>query len=373
MPNPKTNIVLIPELTGFISTDQISPDVIINARQMRTEGHLRYIDSLFDYLLEYDDNLAGNCDVRVESIRAREYTITNITNQKQLDFLLDILKHHYDELVQVAVEGKLYGHLFRQIVWENIAGYYTPAELIDYKEIDLRILKRKIELFVEDERIDTDDHRFLKKLFKKSILNSLCKYYAFSSFALNNWASFTETFGKPLRLGKYEAGASANDVSLLKEAVESLGDDQAAVIPKTVAIEFIDHAQKTASKDLYESLASFARNAVTKRILGQILTTEAVSTGSYAQSKTHDRVRHDILRADLRDCENLISHFLTVANNLNFPDQKIEIDIDDSQPVELSERIAIDRDLVLSIGLEIDEDYFYKTYKVPKPDSKKKL
>jgi len=365
------NIAKISEKPGF-AYGYVTPDTIIHARIMKGEGRLQLIDSLFDYLLELDDKLAGSCDVRVESVRARDYKITNVDNDKQLTFLQNILAEFYDELIQIAIEGKLYGHLFRQIKYnQNQDGYIIPIELIDYKEIDLRVVDRKLELYQNYELFPTEDHRFLKELYPKSILNSICQYYVFRFFALNNWAAFTETYGKPFRLGRYSPGATQQDISLLKEAVEALGDDQAAVIPESTMIEFADHVQKTASKDLYESLAVFCENAVTKRILGQILTTEAVSTGgSYAQSKTHNQVRNDIIRGDIRDAERLIGRFLTTINNLNYPPLNITVDIDDTPPINLTERINIDTQLVY-LGLEIDHDYFYETYKIPDPRKKK--
>ena len=68
--------------------------------------------------------------------------------------------------------------------------------------------------------------------------------------------------------------------------------------PDGTTIEFVN-TEKTSSTDLYERLARYCDEQVSKAILGQTLTSDS-GGGSYAQSKTHNDVRHDLTVADCK-------------------------------------------------------------------------
>jgi phage gp29-like protein len=63
--------------------------------------------------------------------------------------------------------------------------------------------------------------------------------FLFKSFTVKDWAIFCEAYGQPLRLGKYDAGASERDKEKLLEAVSNIGTDYAAIVPVSMAIEFV--------------------------------------------------------------------------------------------------------------------------------------
>lgn len=82
------------------------------------------------------------------------------------------------------------------------------------------------------------------------------------------------------------------------EAIISLGTDAAGIVPSSTMIEFIE-SQKTTSVEIYEKLARYCDEQISKAILGQTLTSDS-GGGSYAQSKTHNEVRHDLTVADAK-------------------------------------------------------------------------
>lgn len=102
----------------------------------------------------------------------------------------------------------------------------------------------------------------------------------------------------PWRIGKYDPGASEADKQELLDAIVRIGSDAAGIIPETTMIEFKE-ANKTTSADIYEQLARYCDEQISKAILGQTLTSDS-GGGSYAQSKTHNEVRHDLTAADAK-------------------------------------------------------------------------
>lgn len=122
--------------------------------------------------------------------------------------------------------------------------------------------------------------------------------FLFKSFTAKDWAIFCEAYGQPLRLGKYDAGASEADKEKLLEAVTNIGTDYSAIVPVSMAIEFIK-ADLAGSHDLYEKRADWLDRQTSKSVLGQTSTTDA-QKGSYAVGKVHDGVRDDLEKADAK-------------------------------------------------------------------------
>lgn len=132
--------------------------------------------------------------------------------------------------------------------------------------------------------------------------------FMFKSYTIKDWAIFCEAYGQPLRLGKYDTGATEADKEILLNAVASIGTDYAAIVPQSMAIEFIK-ADIAGSHQLYKERADWLDQQVSKAVLGQTGTTDAIA-GGYAVGKVHDGVREDIERADARQLAATINRDL---------------------------------------------------------------
>lgn len=189
---------------------------------------------------------------------------------------------------------------------------------------------------------------------RAGILRVVAWMYLFKNYDLKDWVSFAEIYGLPLRLGKYAPGASDSDKAALMRALIQIGSDAAGIIPDGTSIDFIT-TEKTSSSDLYERLARYCDEQISKAILGQTLTSDS-GGGSYAQSKTHNDVRHDLTVAD---CKALAS---TLRRDLirplcifNFGEDKripyIRFDCEESE--DLTQTATILGTLIEKVGLRI--------------------
>ena len=132
---------------------------------------------------------------------------------------------------------------------------------------------------------------------KYVVLRVVAWMYLFKNYDIKDWVSFCEVYGMPLRLGTYDATASDKDKAALYDAIIKMGTDAAGVVPSGTDIKFIE-SNKQSSVDIYEKLARFCDEQMSKAIVGQTLTSD--SGGSYAQSKTHNDVRQDLTQADCK-------------------------------------------------------------------------
>lgn len=122
--------------------------------------------------------------------------------------------------------------------------------------------------------------------------------FMFKNFDLKAWVQFLELYGQPFRLGRFPSGASEDEKQLLLRAVRDIGADAAAVVPTGMDIEFITDSGSKGGAG-HRDLAEYMDYQISKVVLGQSTTTDAIS-GGHAVSKEHQEVREDIERADAK-------------------------------------------------------------------------
>jgi SPP1 gp7 family putative phage head morphogenesis protein len=367
---PDFKAIDITEPVNYFAEFDITAERIINAiNEFRNSKKLKDLAALYDDLLEADDGLSGNIDIRMESLKTRALIIKTELTDKQADYFDVITEDFYTELVEIFLWAKLKRFEFRQIEYEQVGALWFPKQFHDYKGLDLRIEDNQLELYTDGEKKTLDDYRFIRLLRKNSIIQPLMKYYVFFAFALNNWATLTEMYGKPWRTAKYEPGITTQaNIDSVFAMLKKMGTNMAGVFPKSVEVEFKDFQGKSASKDLYESLIKFCDSRSTKRVLGTTVVTEQQAIGSNAKAKTAREVTKDILRGDAREFSTFISGFYTRLNQINFnQDQIIKAHSDISEPIDLHKEIDLDVKLQNQIGIYLDDDYFYDTYNRPRP------
>lgn len=131
--------------------------------------------------------------------------------------------------------------------------------------------------------------------------------FLFKFYGVKDWATFAESYGQPLRLGKYDASATPKDIDVLFNAVAMIGTDCAAVVPKSMEIEFVKADGGSGSgADLYQRFAEFLDKQVSKAVLGQAGTADMQSGGGYAQAKVLDGVRDDLRESDAKQLARTI-------------------------------------------------------------------
>ncbi|MGO4196555.1 DUF935 domain-containing protein [Rhizobium sp. YAF28] len=131
------------------------------------------------------------------------------------------------------------------------------------------------------------------------LARAVCWTFLFKSFAGKDWAIFCEAYGQPLRLGKFGPGASEADKAILLQAVANIGVDYSAIVPASMAVEFVK-ADISGSHELYEKRSDWLDRQVSKVVLGQTGTTDMSGSSGYAQAKVHDGVKADIERSDAK-------------------------------------------------------------------------
>jgi phage gp29-like protein len=142
--------------------------------------------------------------------------------------------------------------------------------------------------------------------------------------------------------------------------------DAVAVIPDDSSVE-IQEANKSSSAEVFEKLIDKMNSEISKAILGQTLTTEIGSTGSYAASNTHMAVRQDIIDADKKLVEKTINQLIQWIYEINFANAEIpKFELFEPEDVDLT---LAQRDKILSeSGVKFTKEYFIKAYGLEEED-----
>ena len=225
----------------------------------------------------------------------------------------DMLKDMMDAL------GK--GYSATEIIWDRQGPQWTPARY-EWRDPRFFMFDRVSgrELLLIDEQdlngVPLPPYKFIvhqpriksglpirNGLARLAVVGYMCKAYS-----VKDWMAFAEVFGMPLRLGRYGANASNEDIQTLISAVANIGSDAAAVLPDSMRIEFQQAAQGAGGDKLFLGLAQWWDEQISKGVLGQTMTTDNGS--SNAQAQVHDKVRGDIQVDDARQLCNTLNRDL---------------------------------------------------------------
>lgn len=192
--------------------------------------------------------------------------------------------------------------------------------------------------------------------------------YLFKKYTERDWAIFTQTYGQPLRVGKWGAGASEADKNTLFNAVANIAGDCGAIIPDSMTIDFIEAKNTNSSGDLYLKRADHIDQQISKAVLGQTSTTDAV-VGGLGSGKEHRQVQEDIERADAASLAAIINRDLIRPwMDLEFGPQPAYPTLVIARPEQedLKAEAEILKELVAS-GLKVKAEQVYSRFGWEKP------
>jgi len=310
-----------PTLTGVRSPSTGYPGDGLDPRRLATvlreadEGNpVRYLE-LAETMEERDAHYVGVLGTRRRSVSQLEITVEeggdSPAEEAAAQMVRDWLRRDElaDELFDILdAIGK--GYSFTEIIWETSAGQWRPQRLewrdprwFRFDRLDLRT-----PLLIDEAGRDQPlpGGKFISAVMRAKsgitprggLARVATWCYLFKKYTERDWSIFTQTYGQPLRLGRFPPHASEADRDTLFRAVANIAGDCAAIIPEGMSIDFVTAEAKT-SVDLYQQRAEWYDKQVSKAVLGQTSTTDA-EVGGLGSGKEHREVQQDIETADAR-------------------------------------------------------------------------
>lgn len=388
---PDTNEIAVAQVTDKYSeypSNGLTPVKLAEIFKEADAGDVLRQMELFEEMEEKDPHLFSQLQTRKNAVTGLDFEIIPFSDDPRDKEIADFIEEQINGIESLEdVETDLLDAIGKCFAVSEIMWGYDEGHVV-VREIKSRHQKRFFWDSLDDSfKVRTKDapegillptNKFIVHRYKArsghtsraGILRVVAWMYLFKNYDLKDWVSFAEVYGLPLRLGKYAPGASEADKVALMQALIQIGADAAGIIPDGTSIDFIT-TEKTSSSDLYERLARYCDEQISKAILGQTLTSDS-GGGSYAQSKTHNDVRHDLTVAD---CKSLAS---TLRRDLirplcifNFGEDKrvphIRFDCEESE--DLTQTATIIGTLVNEVGLRVPTSFIYKKFSIPEPEA----
>lgn len=224
--------------------------------------------------------------------------------------------------------------------------------------------------------VELDPYKWLVTMIKArsghpsraSLLRTCFWPYLFRNFGLKSFVQFCEIYGIPLRVGTYEAGAGPAEIEALRSALRGISTDAAALISALTKIEFPEVVTKSATGEMYNRLIELLRKDVSQAVLGHTGAAES-TPGKLGGEDAALEAKWELVAADASAMDYSISDGLirplvefNYGARQKYPFYKTKIE----KPKDLKTMAEVDQVLV-SIGVPLEEDYFYETYGRPKP------
>ncbi|MGC9368700.1 MAG: DUF935 domain-containing protein [Paracoccaceae bacterium] len=302
-------------VTGY-PADGLDPLRLASIMRGADQGDpVRYLE-LAEAIEERDLHYLGVLGTRRRSVSQIDITVEpggdSAEDEAMAQMVRDWLKRDelQDELFDILdCIGK--GVSFTEIMWERSEGQWQPGQL-EYRDprwfrFDRRDLATPMMLDERGQEVPLPGFKFIFASIKaksglplrSGLARAVTWAYLFKKYTERDWSIFSQTYGQPLRVGKFGPGASEDDKNKLFRAVANIAGDCAAIIPESMMIEFIETGNLGAAIDLYEKRANFYDKQVSKAVLGQTATTDA-EVGGLGSGKEHREVQEDIERSDAR-------------------------------------------------------------------------
>jgi len=374
-----TRDVGAPSLSGARSPLTSYPGDGLNplrlAQILRAADHgdpVRYME-LAEVIEERDPHYLGVIGTRKRSVSQLDITVEAASDDahdgKLADMVRDWVKR--DELQQELfhiLDCLSKGYSATAIIWDHSEGQYLPKELAWRDPRIIRFarhdLARPLMLDDSGREVPLPAFRFVFAdipaksgiLLRAGLARVAMWGWMFKAFTGRDWAIFTQTYGQPLRVGKWQPGASEQDKATLFRAVANIAGDCAALIPDTMSIDFIESKSIGQSGDLYEKRVNHLDQQISKAVLGQTATTDAIA-GGHAVGREHRLVQEDIEGADASALSAIINRdVIRPWIQLEFGPQKRYPRIRIGRPkTEDLSALATAVDKMVRLGMEIEE------------------
>lgn len=108
------------------------------------------------------------------------------------------------------------------------------------------------------------------------------------------WLIAAEKFGSPTAMGVFPPSATPDEQRKLLATLQAIQTDAGLIVPEGMAVELLE-AKRAGGAD-YAELCQYMDNAITKLVLGQLMTSEAM--GGQYKADVQDSVKDDLVKAD---------------------------------------------------------------------------
>ena len=366
-------------------TRNLTPSRLSRVLTAADAGQISEQHALFAEMEDRCDHLAAEMGKRKRALLTLDWNIIPARDDAkakdiaaQVRQWLDMLPN-FEDVLQDMADAIGHGFAALEIKWDYSEGLHIPAALT-HRPQSWFVCPQfdRNRLHMRDGTVDgaelwpygwlTHIHRSKSGwLPRAGLFRCLAWTYLIRAYALNSEIAFTQIHGLPMRVGKYPPGSSKQDKNALLNALRTLGQDAAGIIPQ--GMEIIFESANPATQDIPGQLVTRCEQGMSKAILGGTLTSQADGkTSTNALGSVHNEVRRDLLVSDAAQIASTLTTELIAslcALNLGITDRKLlpYFRFDTQQPEDL--QLYADAIPKLAVCLPISRKGVMERLKLP--------
>ena len=363
----------------------LTPRRLVKILRDADEGDPEDFLELAERMEERDPHYAAVLGTRKRAVSGIEPVIEPATessgDKKAAEAVRDLVRRPgFATLVKDCLDALGKGYAAVEIVWRRGAEWHPERyEWRDPKWFRLDIDDGRTLRLVDEEDpsygVELDPFKWIvhRPVIKSGLpvrgaLGRLCAVcWMCKAWAVTDWTGYAEIHGQPWRVGKYHDRATDEQIARLKGALANLGTDASAVIPESMMIELVSARGGESGGSVYEDLARYLDQQLSKGVLGQTMTTDDGSSRS--QAEVHDRVRQDIREDDARAlAETLNRDLVRPFTDLNLGPRdeypRLLLPVPDSRAAK---RILDTAKDLVPMGLRVAQDVVRDAAGIPHP------
>jgi len=372
-------------------TRGLTPERLARILDEAETGNLKDQCDLFEDMEEKDGHIYAELSKRKRAVSGLEWTIkpprnATVQEQKAAELVSEIIGdiENFEDVILNMTDAIGKGFSNSEIEWERMGNEWVPVDIThrpaswfmvpphDRDDIRLRDVSGMGEALQPFGWIEHVHKAKSGYVTRGGLHRVLAWPFLFKNYSIRDLAEFLEIYGLPLRLGKYQSGASDEDKATLLRAVVGIGHAAAGIIPQGMEIEFKDAAK--GQSDPYQAMLDWCEKTQSKAILGGTLTSQADGASSTnALGNVHNEVRHDLMAADARQVASTLTKYLVYpiaalnGPGISQPRRTPRFSFDTREPEDMA-LYAEALPKLVGIGMRIPERYAHEKLNIPKPD-----
>lgn len=281
-------------------------------------------------------------------------------------------------IIEEMMDAVAYGYSPLEIIWTPDSGRWTigdiigkPPQWFEFDQDNALVFRTGV---VSTEPLPPN--RFLIARHRPSYANpygvkvfSKCFWPAtFKKNGFRWWTVFVEKYGGAFMYGKYPSNASVQFKEELLTALEKMVADAVAIAPADSEITIESLANKGSVSSVHGEYIEASNKEMSKAVLGQTLTTDIGTAGSYAAAQAHNLVREDLAASDRRRISSLFNQLASVWTFFNYG-ENVEAPLFEFVKDEDLQKDRAERDTKLySFGWRPKKSYIEREYGIPEED-----
>lgn len=290
-----------------------TPERIRTAKLAADSGHLMQAADLVDAILE-DDRVRGITGQRSRGLLRLPLRFDPENGEPgeatpQTEALEETFWSAYpeDTLTELLDWALLLGVGLGQQIWElDEHGRLSPRLQVwhprwltyDHQQ-DVWMLETANEGRIP---IEPDDPKWIlltpygeRRPWTRGVWRAAALWWLLKRYAMQDWGTFSEVHGNPLRVGTTPDTASKTDREELASDLEQLGNVTGLALPPGFDVKIVESLGR--SWETFQRQIETANAGLAIAIAGQTLTSE-VKGGSLAAAQVHDSIRLDLIEGD---------------------------------------------------------------------------